>query len=695
MNNVPFNLKVLGGQHGERTVLSHTGRYGRAVIAMALSVWLATDIRAEDPQPEKNRRSFADLSIEELMNESVTSVSKKETKLKESPAAVAVITQEDIRRSGLTSIPELLRTVPGLNVARINGNQWAISSRGFNNQYANKLLVLVDGRAVYTPTFGGVFWNAQDVVLEDVDRIEVIRGPGATLWGANAVNGVINITTRSAKETQGGLVSTSFGTEDQPSTTVRYGGQLATNLHYRAYVKYFNRDGLVESTGNQTPDDWRALRGGLRLDWEPSTENKFTLQGDYYGNEAGANIHEPNLTPPAFYKSINTVAHNRGGNVLGRWTRTFSDTAQLSVQSYYDHVQQSDGLTTVRQDTYDLDLQHRFALGPRQGIVWGAGYRLTATEVTPSFFVSADPASRQLPLYNVFVQDDLTLVPDRLHFTLGSKFEHNDYTHWEIQPSARLLWTPTEHQTAWAAVSRAVRTPTMLDTSARVNLAAFQPSPFGPVVLASLFGNPHVAAEEITSYELGYRIEATKHLSFDLAGFYNDYDDLVGFVAGPPRFETDPAPAHLLSPFNAKNSQTAETFGAELSARWQVLDHWRLMGSYSWLHMRLRPDESAEGDSPQHQFQIRTYIDLPHQVELSGALYFVDHISSLSGQTRLPISSYVRLDLGVTWRPTPSLELGVWGQNLLEDQHAEFNSLRTPQRTEVPRGVMGKITWRF
>ncbi len=697
MSNLPFDQKVRSCRQGEGAVkrFSRAGRSGRAVLAVGLSVWLAADMGAADLQSEKARRSLAELSLEELMNESVTSVSKKETKLKESPAAVAVITQEDIRRSGLTSIPELLRTVPGLDVARINGNQWAISSRGFNNQYANKLLVLVDGRAVYTPTFGGVFWNAQDVVLEDVDRIEVIRGPGATLWGANAVNGVINITTRSAKETQGGMVSTSFGTEGQPSTTVRYGGQLATNLFYRAYVKYFNREGLVDSTGRGTPDDWQALRGGLRLDWEPSSENKFTLQGDYYGTEAGENIHEPNLTPPRFYDSIDTVAHNRGGNVLGRWTHSFSDTAQLSVQSYYDHVEQSDGLATVRQDTYDLDLQHRFALGTRQDIVWGVGYRLTATEVTPSFFVSADPASRQLPLYNVFVQDDITLLPDRLHFTLGSKFEHNDYTGWEIQPSARLLWTPTEHQTAWAAVSRAVRTPTMLDTSARVNLAAVQPSPFGPVVLASLLGNPDGAAEELTAYELGYRIEATKRLSFDVAGFYNDYNDLVGQVQGTPRFETTPAPAHLVSPLHYQNSQSAETYGTELSARWQVVDHWRLMGSYSWLHMRLRPDESSEGDSPQHQFQIRSYLDLPHQVELSGALYFVDRISSLSAQTRLPISSYVRLDLGVTWRPAPSLELGLWGQNLLEDRHAEFNSVRTRLRTEVPRGVMGKITWRF
>jgi iron complex outermembrane recepter protein len=678
---------------GVRAAFMRLAHAGKTVLVIWMSLWLSANVRADDQKPGP-RRSLMDLSIEELLNESVTSVAKKETKLNQSPAAISIITQEDIRRSGLTSIPELLRMVPGLDVARINANQWAISSRGFNNQYANKLLVLVDGRAVYSPTFGGVFWNAQDVVLEDVDRIEVIRGPGATLWGANAVNGVINITTRSAKETQGGMVSTSFGTEDRPSTTVRYGGQLATNLYYRAYVKYFDREGLVDSTGRDTPDDWKSLRSGLRLDWEPSAENKLTVQGDYYGNEIEANVHETTLTPPTFFHSENVVAHNSGGNALGRWTHSFSDTAQFTLQGYYDHVQQEDNSTTVFQDTYDLDLQHRFALGTRHDIVWGMGYRLTETRITPSFPVVPTPEERNLPLYNVFVQDDLTLVRDRLHLTLGSKFEHNAFTGWEIQPSGRLLWTPVEHQTIWAAASRAVRTPTVGDRDIRSNFSAFQTSPNDPTVLLASFGNSNVRSEELTSYELGYRIEPTKRLSFDLASFYNVYDGLVGYAQGTPRFEMDPTP-HVLIPLPAKNSQSAQTYGAELSARWQVMDHWRLAASYSWLRMHVKPDPRDEKNSPQHQFQIRSSVDLPHHFEVNGALYFVDSILSDSAQTALPIASYVRLDVGVTWRPMPNLELGIWGQNLLDDRHAEFNNLRNPQRVEVPRGVMGKITWRF
>ena len=623
------------------------------------------------------------------MNERVTSVSKKETKLSESPAAISVITQEDIRRSGLTSLPELLRTVPGLDVARINGNQWAVSSRGFNYQYGNKLLVLVDGRAVYTPSFGGVFWNAQAVVLEDLDRIEVIRGPGATLWGANAVNGVINIITKSAKDTQGGLITTTVGTEDQSSTAIRHGGQLGTNLFYRAYVKYFNRDGLVDSTGRSAPDDWNSIRGGLRLDWEPSLESQFTLQGDFYSTAAGVNIQQPQQAPP-FSQSINPVAHNRGGNVLGRWARSFSDTSQLTVQTYFDHLKQDDGLETLNQDTYDLDLQHRFALGARNDIVWGAGYRFTSLSVAPSFFATFNPPSRQLQLFNVFVQDDLTLVPDRLRLTLGSKFEHNDLTGLEIQPSVRLRWTPNEHQTAWAAVSRAIRTPSLAERDIRVNPAAF------PGGLVSIFGNPNAKAEELIAYELGYRIEPVRQLSLDATMFYNVYRGLLGTVGNPLGFEAVPAPPHALVSSTFQNSQAGETYGAELIARWQVTDTWRLTSSYTWLRMHLRPSATAEAESPQQQVQLRSDLDLPHHFQLNGSAYFVDRVNSAtSANPAVPVSAYVRLDVGVTWRPTQSLEMSIRGQNLLDNQHPEANSYRTTLQTEIPRTVLGTVTWRF
>ncbi len=676
------------------TTTSNCSSLTRRRVSRATAIWfhaslglLALLAAAESPV-EKSPARLADLSLEQLLNESVTSVSKKETKLGQSPAAISVITQEDIRRSGLTSLPELLRTVPGLSVARINASQWSVSARGFNGQYANKLLVLMDGRAVYTPAFGGVFWNAQDVVLEDLDRIEVIRGPGAALWGANAVNGVINIITKSAKDTQGGLVTTTVGTEDQLTTAIRYGGQLGTNFFYRAYMKYFNRDGLVDSTRRTAPDDWNSIRGGVRLDWEPTTENNLTLQGDYYRTAAGVNIQQPTQTAP-FTQSMNLVAHNSGGNLLGRWTRTFSETSQLTVQTYFDHLKQDDGLETLSQDTFDIDLQHRFALGERNDLLWGAGYRLASLQVTPSFFATLTPESRRLQLFSAFLQDDLTLVPDRLHLTLGSKFEHNDLTGIEIQPSARLLWTPSKHQTVWAAVSRSVRTPSLAERDIRVNAAAF------PGGLVSIFGNPGADEEKLIAYELGYRIEPVRRLSLEAAAFYNVYNSLLATVADPPRFEGSPAPPHVLVPSTFQNNKEGETYGTELTARWQMTEHWRLTGSYTWLRMHLRPNPDAEAESPQQQFQLRSDLALPHHFELNGAAYFVDRVTSVTSAGRVPVAAYVRFDLGVTWRPTQTLEMSIRGQNLLDNQHPESYSNRTTLRTEVPRTVLGSVTWRF
>ena len=650
-------------------------------------LWLAEDgVRADGVST--NRMDPGELSLEQLINLTVTSVSKKETDLFASPAAIYVITQDDIRRSGMTTLPELLRQVPGMDVARINGNEWAVSSRGFNNAFGNKMLVLIDGRSVYSPSSAGVFWNVQDVVLEDVDRIEAIRGPGATLWGANAVNGVINIITKSAKDTQGGLVSTAVGTEEQPTTTVRYGGQAATNLFYRAYVKYFNREGLVTAAGAHAPDDWNALRGGFRLDWEPADENKFTLQGDAYDSDAGKPLSISSLTPPYFH-TANVVDHNNGGNLLGRWTHIFSDTSEIALQAYYNHVREDLGPSVNFDDTCDVDLQHHFALGDRNDITWGAGYRDTTTKDTSTFGATWGHDRHRLQLFNVFAQDDFTLVRDRLHFVAGSKIERNNLTGLEFEPNARLLWTPTSRQTVWAAVSRAVRTPSFVEEDARFNVAA------APGVLVTIFGNPSVESEKLTAYELGYRIEPLKQLSFDLSAYYNVYDHLIDLQGNPPRFEASPAPPHLLISQTWQDKERGDVCGAELSAQWQVTEHWRLVGSYTWLHINLTPDALAESQSPQQQFQIRSYLDLPHHIELSGAVYYVNPITVEQDGGTVSIPSCFRLDLGIGWHPIPSLEIGIWGQNLLDDRHGEFSSPMSVVNTEVPRSVLAKVTWKF
>ena len=647
---------------------------------------------ADTNQLSQSSADLENFTLEQLVNVQVTSVSKKETDLFTAPAAIYVISQEDIRRSGMTSIPELLRMVPGLDVARIDANHWAISSRGFNDQFAKSLLVLIDGRTIYTPATAGVFWNVQDVPLADIDRIEVIRGPGATLWGANAMNGVINIITKNAQDTQGGLVTVTYGTEDQPSTTVRYGGQLATNLFYRAYISYFNRDNFTDTIGKNTADSWDAIRGGFRMDWAPTTENNFTLQGDIYYSDAGETIDETTLTPP-FANRVNFVDHNQGGNVLGRWTHDFSDSSQLSLQMYYNNSEDGNAPIVIKNSTYDIDLQYRFALGTRQDIVWGAGYRYLTEDITsPDFFVSLTPPSDRDQLFNTFIQDDITVVRDRLHFTLGSKFEHNDITGFEVEPSARLAWTPTEKQTVWAAVSRAVRTPSDLEQDILENRSASQPPPSPVPVLISVFGNPNLKSEELTAYELGYRIKPVERLSFDVTAYYNVYDQLITTVQGAP-FLVPPA-GPVVVPLTFENAQHAETYGAELLGDWRVTDKWKLTASYTYLQAHLNPQPSYD-NNPQNQFQIHSYLDLPHHLELDGAVYYVDQINPLLGNATTTIPSYVRVDFGVTWRPTKSLEIGIYGQNLLDDSHAEFTSYKTTIVTEMPRSVMGRITWRF
>jgi iron complex outermembrane receptor protein len=661
-------------------------RYAHLIVGVTLAVLTPLSTLAESP-------ALADLTIEELMNEPVTSVGKKETSLDRSPAAITVVTGDDVRRLGLTSIPEALRLVPGLDVARINASQWAISSRGFNQQYSNKLLVLMDGRSVYTPSFGGVFWDAQDLVLEDLDRIEVIRGPGATLWGANAVNGVINITSKNSKDTQGWLASTSFGTEDQPSVSLRYGGPMTDNLHYRAYLKYFNRDAFVNPRGEETPDSWDSIRGGFRTDWEPSGDDLFTLQGDYYTLRTGEYLTTPLLAPP-FNQTTESDNTAKGGNVLGRWTRTFSDKSQVSLQAYFDTFRREAIGIVESRDTADVQLEHRFPLWQRNDVVWGMGYRFTSDEFKNSPAVIWEPSRADLNLYTAFIQDEITIVPDRLQLTLGSKFEHNDYTGWEIQPSARLLWTPTDRQTIWAAVSHAAGTPSRIYRGGRVDRSAFQ-DPFGPVVKTVIAGNSRVVSETLDAYELGYRVEPTANLSIDLTAFYNVYDNIIGVSPGEPLL-ADGAVPHLVVPLDFTNSVSGRTYGLEASVQWKPTDRWRLTANYSWLQMDLEPASSLEKSSPQQQVSLRSYLNLPWNLEFNSFASFVDRIESMNQSDKtVSIPSYLRVDAGIVWRPNELLEVGIWGQNLLDNQHPETSSQNNIEITEIPRSIVGKVTLRF
>jgi len=675
------------------------------LLISGLALLWASGLKAAD----SSSKATGELTLEDLINVKVTSVSKKETRLEDSPAAIAVLTQDDLQRLGATSIAEALRAVPGIEVARMNANTWAISARGFNGQYANKLLVLVDGRSVYTPTFGGVYWDLQDLVLEDLDRIEVIRGPGGSLWGANAFNGVINIMTKSAKETQGGLISTTLGTEFLPSVSARYGGQITSNLFYRVYGKYFNQEGFEDKDGRDMNDEWHIGRGGARLDWEPSERNTFTLSGDYFNGAIGEQVQKMAATP--FTNTFLKVnAPTSGGNVLGRWTHTFSEEAEFKVQAYYDAVRQIDpfgggdlevdpdflrgnGLIE-KQDTWDLDFQDRFPLGARQSVMWGAGFRYTLDSLTSNGGeISFNPSKFGDRLFSTFVQDEIKILPDTLSLTVGSKFEHNDFTGFEVEPSGRLLWTPTERQTVWGSIGRAVRTPSRVERDARVNLAAF-PLPDGTPAQVSIFGNPNVDSETVLAYELGYRFQPMRRLSFDIAAFYNDYD-LIATRREATRFETTPIPHLLYNPYQYENGFVATSYGTELLAHWQVTDWWRLSGSYSWLHINGGNADNATA-SPKHQFNITSSIDLTHGLEFDAAGYYTDrYVSSAGLSSPVTINPYLRLDLGLNWRVNQHFEVGLWGQNLVESQHAEFGSYKNSRIAEVPRTITAKLTFRF
>lgn len=651
-------------------------------------------------QNRSTASSLADLSLEQLMDLEITSVSKKEERFFDAPAAVYVLTNEDIRRSGATSIPEALRMVPGLEVAQIDANKWAISARGFNDQFANKLLVLIDGRSVYTPFFAGVYWDVQDVMLEDIDRIEVIRGPGATLWGANAVNGVINITTKNAKETQGGLVSTGFGSHEQGFGEARYGGKLGEGLFYRVYAKYFNRENFQERQEREANDDWDMIRGGFRLDWDFAKRDKLTLQGDLYDGAVGETSTSVRLTPP-FSQTIRRDDDVWGGNLLGRWTHNFSDGSSTNLQLYYDRTERE--IFTIREtrNTFDADFQHDLAVGTRHAVVWGLGYRLN-TDHIPTLSGQSDtirivPLRKHDQLFNAFAQDQITLLPGRLALTLGAKFEHNDYSGFEIQPSARLAWTPSQQHTVWGAVSRAVRTPARVEHDVIYNLAAF-PNPDGPLTTVTIFGNRDFQAEELLAYELGYRFQPFSRLSLDLATFYNVYNDLRVSEPGFPFFAATAVPPRVIVPLRIANRMHGETYGVELAGTLMATEWWRLQAGYTWLEMQLRQSPGShatdaitiEGQNPHHQFNFRSFIDLPWRLQFDTMLYYVDNLPTFS------IPSYVRLDLRLGWQPTDNLELSIVGQNLTEAKHKEFGAplLGAPQ-VEIERSVYGKITWKF
>ncbi len=642
------------------------------------------------------------MSLEELMNLEITSASKKPQKRSAASAAVFVITQDDIRRSGVTSIPEALRMVPGLQVARIDANKWAISSRGFNERFANKLLVLMDGRTVYTPLFSGVYWDVQDTLLEDIERIEVIRGPGAALWGANAVNGVINIITKNAKDTQGGLLSTHVSTEENLSGGFRFGGKIDETTFYRVYTKYSNWDRFVNSSGWDAADEWDVARGGFRVDSELSESDTLTVQGDLYSGEVGTSYKHPYFEYP-YAQVVNIDDTITGANLLSRWKREFSSTSNIALQLYYDWSKRALDIGGENRDIFDLDFQHHFAWGDRNDVVWGWGYRFTADHIDDTIVARLDPRSREDHLFNLFVQDDLMLWEDRLHLILGSKFEHNDYTGFEIQPNVRLLWTPHERHSLWTSVSRAVRTPSRAEHD--LHLVPEVALPFDPrlplpyPVFSEFIGNREYESENLLAYEIGYRWLVNDRFNIDVATFYNKYDRLHTAELGMLTLIPDPPPIHFSIPGSLFNKMDGETYGVEFVADWRLLPSWKLQFAYTYLQMQLHLAEDstdvvfeqAEGESPHHQFSLRTAVDLVKNLELDIWLRHTDNLPAYA------VPAYTTLDVRLGWKPHDNFELALGVQNAFDPRHREFGNTRIIRSlaSEVERNIYLQATWRF
>jgi iron complex outermembrane receptor protein len=556
----------------------------------------------------------------------------------------------------------------------------------------------VDGRSVYTPLFSGVFWDVQDLLLEDVERIEVIRGPGATLWGANAVNGVINVLTRSAHETAGGLVTAGGGSEERGFLGLRYGGSLGTSTAYRVYGKTFDRGSGERLTGGAGADDWSMSRAGFRLD-STLSGGGLTLQGDLYDGEVGETLTLQSLRSPV-PRTVDTEMQVGGGHLLGRWQRTMSATSELALQLYYDRTERTAELVEEDRDTFDLELQHGFAPTVRHRVVWGLGYRRTGDDLQGSELLVFHPARRTDELASAFFQDEVTLRPDRLWLILGSKLEHNDYSGFELQPNLRTVWIPRPRHTLWGAVSRAVRTPSRAEHDLRLNSQVAGPGELLPGPLPSVLavlGDRDYGSEELLAWELGYRAGLAPGLFVDAAAFYNVYDRLRATRLGEPFLEVAPAPPHLVAPVYPTNELDGETWGAELAVDWRAVETWRLSAAYTYLRVQLHAETGIdplilipEGDSPRHQLALRSSLDLPRDLELDLTARYVDGLPALG------IDSSINLDLRLGWRPGSRLELSLVGQSLLEEAQVEFAPEVIPTHpTGVERGLYGKLTWRF
>lgn len=676
-----------------------------ANLLFLFCVACSTACPQEPPSPPTvPQRDLTQSSIEDLMNLEVTSASKKQQKLSRTAAAVFVITQEDIRRSHALNIPDLLRMVPGLDVAQINGSTWAIGSRGFSQQFANKLQVMVDGRSIYSSDFSGVVWDTVDLPLSNIERIEVIRGPGGSIWGANAVTGVISIFTKKASETPGTLVESGGGTLEQGFGLVQYGGKLSQAADFRVYTKYFNQSHMLDLSGQSGADGWHRLREGFRLDSQLSPKDSLMFEGDLStGREGEFGFVLPSLTSPT-YLPVAEEVDLADGSIELVWNHTYSNGSESSLEFSFDQYRRGDPVAAEMRNTFDLDFRHHLSVGRRQDFVWGLGYRGTSDQIGGSLTAAMVPASLPRQLSNSFVEDEITIVPERLFFTVGAKLEHNDYTGFGFMPSARTAWAIGRRHMVWAAVSHALRTPARKDTNLVVNLGEVV-GPNGTPVLLRFLGNPRFQDERLVAYEAGYRFAASNRLSVDLATYFDNYNHLQTTEPAASFFEPTPAPAHLVQTLTYQNLMHGETHGFEIAANWKITNRWQMHPAFAFAneHMHTAPGSLdtrtapfVEGAAPDHMSQLRSHFDLLRGLAWDASAYYMDPLTDQgpSGNVRIP--AYTRLDTGLSWALGERLSLSVAGQNLLQDHHLEFQDIfGNVQTSQIKRSAYVKLTWQF
>jgi iron complex outermembrane receptor protein len=668
-------------------------------LVLAAGYFFIAIANGQTPPQVPSSRDISELAPEDLMKLTVTSAANKEEPLSKVGAALYVITREDIASSGANNIPDLLRLVPGVEVAQINANQWAISIRGFNSFYSNKVLALIDGRALYQPSFSTVLWDMQDTPLEDIERIEVIRGPGGTIWGANAVNGVINIITRRARDTQGGLMTAGAGSWRTADGLLQYGDKIGSEGTYRAFAKYFDVSSSVFPGGQQAYDAWHSWAAGFRSDWDLSPRDTLSVQADIRNTIEGGTTQAVFSQPQPSESIMNSPIRNVGDDVMETWHHTLEGGSETTLRVYYDRIDRhGEAGIDVTNDTVDADFEHHLAVGARNDVVWGLDLRVHRDDIRSddSHSLQIIPERRTIPFGSGFLQDEIRLT-NSLFLTLGSKLEHNDYTGFEYEPGAQLVWTPTESHTFWTSASKAVRQPNRADFGARLNVAV---TPIdGMLALITLSGDSGVKAEKLHDYEAGYRSQIHRRLSLDLSTFLSYYHDLETSEPGTPYLATNPGGApYLVLPLSFANLAHARDYGAELFFHWTATRRWTVSPGYSFLQMSTRTQAGSgdafvstiPGSSAKHHFRASSVLNLRSNLEWNATLRYVSRLASPN------IPSYVGADTSLRWRLREHVEVSMTGQNLLSPRHMEFGDV---QKVLIPspvlRSVFGKLTWRF